>query len=361
MEFNDLRIGYTAWSKDLRNHADLRRFCYYAEKRNLKFEIADPSETYDLVFLNQSADISVWNDYQKGNCKVIFDIVDSYMSVPKWHLKGLFRGLAKFAAGQNRYLQWDYRKALEDTCQRADAVACSTIEQRADILPFCPNTHPILDFHFRLMHMEKSDYSAGETFNFIWEGLPGNLKFVFEISEVLKELNAKYKIALHLVTDLKYGKYMGKYWVKSTAPLAKKIFENSYVHEWRGKDFASTVCSFDLALIPIPLNKRFGLDNSLAIRKPENKLFLLWRMGVPAVVSATPSYQRVMDQCGLPMTCRTQDEWFNTLVKYMNDETLRKEAGQSGKYFLENNYSEDIMLSKWDDLFSSVLIPKKES
>ncbi|MZH47306.1 MAG: hypothetical protein F3739_09880, partial [Nitrospinae bacterium] len=128
MEFNDLRIGYTAWSKDLRNHADLRRFCYYAEKRNLKFEIADPSETYDLVFLNQSAYISVWNDYQKGNCKVIFDIVDSYMSVPKWHLKGLFRGLAKFAAGQNRYLQWDDRKALEDTCQRADAVACSTIE-----------------------------------------------------------------------------------------------------------------------------------------------------------------------------------------------------------------------------------------
>ena len=148
---------------------------------------------------------------------------------------------------------------------------------------------------------------------------------------------------------------MGKYWVKPTTPLAKKIFENSYVHEWNGEGFAATVCAYDLAIIPLPLNKRFGLDNSLAIRKPENKLFLLWRMGMPTVASATPAYQRVMDQCGLAMTCKTQTEWFNTLEKYMNDETLRKEAGQKGKTFLEKNYSEEIMLSKWDDLFSSVL------
>ena len=125
--------------------------------------------------------------------------------------------------------------------------------------------------------------------------------------------------------------------------------------QWNGKNFAETVCSFDLALIPLPLNKRFGLDNSLAIRKPENKLFLLWRMGLPTVVSATPAYQRVMDQCGLAMTCRTQNEWFNILEKYMMDENLRKEAGQKGKAFLEKNYSEETMLSKWDDLFASVL------
>ncbi len=359
MNYSDLRIGYTAFSNDFQYVADLRRFCYYAKKRNLKFEIADPSETYDLLFLTQCADISVWSEYQKGNCKVIFDIVDSYMSVPKWHLKGLFRGLAKYAAGQTRYLRLDYRKALEAMCQRSDAVVCSTLEQKADILPFCPNTHPILDFHFSLMNSVKSDYSAGETFNFIWEGLPGNLKFVFEIREVLKALSAKYKIALHVVTDLKYGKYMGKYCIKATSPLAKKLFENSYLHEWKGETFAETVCSFDLALIPLPLDKPFGLDNSLAIRKPENKLLLLWRMGMPTVVSSTPAYQRVMDQCGLAMSCRTQDEWYDILEKYMTDKTLRKEAGQKGKAFVEKNYSEEIMLSQWDELFSSVLVSEK--
>ena len=355
MDFSDLRIGYTAYSKDFQHGADLRRFCFYADKRKLNFEIADPSETYDLLFLTQCADLSVWSDYQKGNCKIIFDFVDSYLSVPKRHMKGWFRGLAKYVAGQSRFLQLNYWKALETMCRRADAVACSTLEQKADIQPFCSNTHRILDFHFMLMRAAKTSYSVGETFNFVWEGLPGNLKFTFEISEVLRSLSAKYEIAFHVVTDLKYGKYMGKFFVQPTFPLAKKVFDNSYLHEWKGKDFAATVCSFDLALIPLPLNKSFGLDNSLAIRKPENKLLLLWRMGMPTVVSETPAYKGVMDQCGLAMTCRTQDEWFKTLEKYMNDETARKEAGQKGKAFVEKNYSEEIMLSKWDDLFSSVL------
>ena len=83
-------------------------------------------------------------------------------------------------------------------------------------------------------------------------------------------------------------------------------------------------------------------------------------MGLPTVVSATPAYQRVMDQCGLPMACQTKDEWFNTLEKYINDEALRREVAQNGKSFVENNYSEDIMLSKWDGLLSSVLVSKNK-
>ena len=120
MDFGGLRVGYTAYSKDFQHGADLRRFCYYADKRKIKFEIANPSETYDLLFLTQNADVSVWSKYQKGNCKIIFDFVDSYLSVPKWHFKGLFRGLAKYASGQSRFLQLSYWKALEDMCKRAD-------------------------------------------------------------------------------------------------------------------------------------------------------------------------------------------------------------------------------------------------
>jgi hypothetical protein len=360
MRLKDLKIGYVPLDKNFDHPGDLRRFCYFAEKRNIKFERANPSEVYDLVILSQNADISIWSEYQKGNCKIIYDFVDSYLNVPPWNLKGLLRGTAKYFAGQSRYLRLNHWKALQAMCQRADAVACSTEEQKKSILPFCNNVHVILDFHFTLMRSTKVDYSAGKPFNLVWEGMPGNLKFVFEISEVLEELSAKYDIAFHAVTDLSYGKYMRNYCIRSTLPLAKKIFKNSYVHEWKAENLASTISSFDLAIIPIPLDKPFGLDNSLAIGKPENKLLLLWRMGMPTVVSATLTYQRVMDQCGLPMTCRTQDEWFNTLEKYINDDTLRREAGQNGKSFVENNCSEDILLSKWDDLFSSIVLSRNK-
>ena len=127
MNLKNLKIGYVPMNRNFNSPGDLRRFYYYAKKRNLKFEYADPSQNYDLVILTQSADITIWSEYSKGNCKVIFDIVDSYMSVPKWHLKGLFRGLAKYFVGQTRNLRLNYRKALEAMCQRADAVVCSTL------------------------------------------------------------------------------------------------------------------------------------------------------------------------------------------------------------------------------------------
>jgi len=355
MKFSDLRIGYGPLSDDCLIGGDLRRFCYYAKKRKIKFEIANPSETYDLIFLTQRSDITVWSQYQRGNCKIIYDFVDSYLSVPKWNIKGLLRGSAKYIAGDSRYLRLDYWKALEAMCHRADAVACTTEEQKTRIQPFCQNVHIILDFHFMLMRCAKSDYSVDGTFNFVWEGMAGNLKFALEIKEVLRLLSKNYKIAFHVVSDLKYKKYMGKYGVKSTLSLAKKIFNNSYLHELKGKTFASTVSSFDIALIPIPLYKPLQLDSSLAVGKPINKLLLFWRMGIPTVVSATPAYERTMAHCGLDMACRSRDEWVNTLEKYMNDESARKEAGQKGKAFVDKHYSEDIILSQWDNIFASVL------
>ena len=43
-------------------------------KRNLNFEIADPTQDYDLVIVTEAADLSVWSEYKKG--KVIFDLID---------------------------------------------------------------------------------------------------------------------------------------------------------------------------------------------------------------------------------------------------------------------------------------------
>jgi len=361
MELRDLRIGYVPMINPIKNSfpnsADNRRFCYYADKRNIKFEIADPSETYDVVLLTQMADLSIWSEYQRGNCKIIYDFIDSYLGIPKWNLKGLLRGSAKYIAGQSRYLRLNHWKALEAICQRADAVVCATNEQKTTIQSYCQNVHIILDCHFKLMRAAKTDYSVGDTFNFVWEGLPGNLHYFFVIREVLQSLSAKYNIALHLVTDSQYRKYMRKFCVKNTMSLAKKLFDNSYLHEWKEETFADTACQFDMAILPIPLNKPLWFDSSLAIGKPENRLLLLWRMGIPTVVSANPAHKRAMDDCGLAMACRTSDEWFDTLEKYMNDESARREAGQKGKAFCDKNYSEEIMLSQWDKLFSSVLQP----
>jgi len=349
MDFNKFRIGYVPCSNKLSLPGDRRRFCYYANKRNIKFEIAYPSKEYDFVVVTERGDKSIWNKYGKGNARIVYDFIDSYLAIPPYDFKGVLRGLAKYIAGESRYPELNYWKAIEGMCNRADAVICSTEEQKQDILKFCKNVHIILDFHNSVVQKVKYDYFSSEVFNFVWEGLPYSIGSLFEIKDVLWQLKTKYKIALHIVTDLEYYKYMGRYGRQSTANLTRRLFDSVYLHEWNEKTCSAIITGCDMALIPISLN------DPLAAGKPENKLLLFWRMGLPTVVSATPAYSRVMQRCGLQMVCRTKGEWLETLEKYIKDKSARSEAGERGRTFAENHYSEEKILAQWDDVFKSIM------
>ena len=353
MILRGLRAGYVPASQDLSAPSDRRRFPYYARRRNLTFEIATPSETYDLVILNQSADLSVWHRYRRGNAKIVYDAIDSYLAIPQWNLKGLLRGLSKFVTRQSRYLQFSYRKAVQKMCQRSDAVICSTEEQKRQILPFCKNVHIILDFQKSEVRTTKTDYSRGDVFNFVWEGLASPNRPVFPLlRKVLEPIWPNHKIALHLVTDLVYGQYHNKYVKRHTVDDIRKVFgdfaKNVYLYQWNSQLFSIIACACDLALIPLPM------DDPFYAGKPENKIILFWRLGIPVVVSAIPTYERVMRRCHLPMACRTQVEWQQTLERYMNDEAARREAGQAGKRFAEEHYSEERIMECWDNLLASL-------
>ncbi|MBI4489151.1 MAG: hypothetical protein HY694_08695 [Deltaproteobacteria bacterium] len=351
MDLNGLRIGYVPYSGALNRPGDRRRFCYYARKKNIPFEIAKPSETYDVVMVTAAADISVWSKYQKGKAKIVYDLIDSYLAIPQWDIKGLLRGFAKYVIGQSSYLQLSYWKAVQEMCQRADAVVCTTDEQKQDILRFCQNVHIILDIHNTVIHTVKRGYSAGDTFNFVWEGLPGNLRTFYEIRDVLERLKVKHKIALHIVTDLEYRQYMEQYGKRNTIDLARKVFHPVYLYEWNEQLCSTIISACDMALIPIRLR------DPIYVGKPENKLILFWRLGLPAVVSATPAHERAMLQCGLDMACRTQQDWQETLERYIVDQSARQEAGERGKAFADTHYSEERILARWDRLFTSVLSP----
>ena len=64
------RIAFDPISHDLNHPADRRKFCYFANAINLKFEIYDPNKEYDLVIISETSDISYWSR-QKKITKVI--------------------------------------------------------------------------------------------------------------------------------------------------------------------------------------------------------------------------------------------------------------------------------------------------
>lgn len=358
MNFSGLRIGFVPFNRSLTHPFDLRNFLYYANKRGVQFEIVEPGRQYDVIVLTPQVDLTVWSRHDRSKAKIIYMIVDSYLSVPRFDLKGALRGLAKYATREHQYLKTSYSGAVKDMCRRADAVVCTTLEQKTDILEYCRNVHVILECHFKVVRDIKTDYSLGSRVNLVWEGLPENMPGLAQLNDVLAQLRQKYPLSLHIITDLEHKQYMNKFVTKSTVREAKHLFGDVYLfnndsavclYQWNIEMFSRIVTNCDLAVIPL------DPQSPLALGKPENKLVLFWRMGMPTVVTASPAYVRAMEKCGLDLYCGDSADWKEKLEKLIASTAARKTAGTLGKQCADSVYGEEVHLEQWDRLFQSVL------
>ena len=345
-----MRVGYAAYSPDLTQPADRRRFPFYAGRRGIEFELADPARSYDVVVVTPRADLRTWSRYRSAG-KLVFDIVDSYLAIPRANPKAMLRGPAKFAAGEARHPFFSYRAALESIVRRADAVTCATPEQAALIAPLCPNVHPILDFHAPLVRRVKEDYQAGSPFNLVWEGLGENARWFGLISDALAEVASRHPLVLHLITAVEYRQVMQRFWRRRTARIVARHFHDVRIHQWQEETVSEIATALDLAVIPLPLGR------PLERGKPENKLISFWRMGLPVVTSATPAYSRVMEAAGQDLLCGSDRDWVQTLLRVIEDQDLRARAGRLGRAFAEREYGEERLLRAWDRVFASLRAP----
>jgi glycosyltransferase involved in cell wall biosynthesis len=339
------RIGYAPYNASLRAPGDRRRFVAYAKSRRLAFELAQPGECYDLVVITTPADITYWAARQHG--KIVYDLIDSYLAVDNTTFRDRFRGPYKFLTGAHRRLKWDYREAVKRMCRRATAVVCSTEEQKRDISNYCENVHVILDAHHTVTKTRKETFEAEGVFKIAWEGLPSNLPQLNVIRNALRTLNAEQAIELHVITDPIIPRFWGHFGRIETNTVAKKVFANVVCHPWEEASCAALICACDLAVIPIDLSDPFTRG------KPENKLALLWKMGMPVVVSATPAYERTMSSAGLDHVCRTEADWIRTIREMMDSKKSRRTAALKGYEHATTNYTEARIFSRWDSVFAS--------
>ena len=151
------------------------------------------------MVLSEVADIATWAEYKGG--KIVYDLIDSYLAIPPTDLKQLLRGIAWFAKGRHKRLLLNFRAALERMCRRADAVVCTTDEQRQLISKLCPNVHIVLDLHNELRGSAKVTYKASTPFNVVWEGLPSNIYQLEVIRSALREVAGDHPLQLTVVTD----------------------------------------------------------------------------------------------------------------------------------------------------------------
>ena len=112
MNLNNIHVGYWPYHNSFNSPGDRRRFVFFANETNIKYELADTAKFYDIVYLTSSCNISEWLEYKKThpNSKIIFELIDSY-TLQKGISK-IGRGILKYIKGKNSKLLLNYKKAF---------------------------------------------------------------------------------------------------------------------------------------------------------------------------------------------------------------------------------------------------------
>jgi glycosyltransferase involved in cell wall biosynthesis len=331
-------------NKNFNSPGDRRRFSGYLDIKKIPYVLPKSSQEGKLVFLTQGADITSWE--KNKYAYIIYDLTDSYLAIRKLNFKGWLRGLAKFFSKQHKYLQFSYWTSLENMCRRANMVICSTKEQKKTISKYNKNVKIILDMKDREAgSLKKTNYKTGKIFNLVWEGLPQNIYLLEGIAEVICELSKKYKIRINLISDPKFYLFLNKYFQKQTDKFLEKIFKDKSLFrfiEWKAETYFKHIVNSDLAIIPTDLN------DSFISGKPQNKLLLFWRLGVPVITSKSSAYKFAMHEAGLKNYCENNFQWMKEIEKMITSENLRVRNATLGYKYANYYYGNRNIINKWN-------------
>lgn len=346
-----LKIGYGPNRDDLGHPADRRRIVYWAKKRGHEITL-DLSTSYDVLVLSARADLTKWSRQNKRP-PLILDLVDGYLGYERFWQDWL-RGAGKVLTGQNSGTVRPFRKIVGEACQLAQAVICETTEQRETILPFCANVHAILDFHEEFPILPFRRQSQSENFpSLMWEGLPFTAKGLLQLEKTFSEISNSHPISLEMVTDMLYPLLLGKYFKQNTQKIVKRFPEilgkRFRITEWNIEAVVEAAQRSHIAVLPLDPS---GTLNPL---KAENRLLMMWRIGLPTLVSPSLAYTRVMQATGIPGVCHSPEEWKEKTSQLINALDLREEWVERGQQYIRDTHSEEHILSAWDKLFDSVV------
>lgn len=345
----NLKIAYLGWRGGPCDH---RRFSKVASLIGLQAEPYQSGKSYDVIVLTKCADLTSWTKVSHRSPKIIFDFVDSYLKIEPWDLKANLRGLAKYVMGQHRYLEWNYNDSVRCMIERADGVICSTPEQKEEYLVLNSNVHDILDFNGDQIKHVKTDYHMDDTLHLAWEGMGANAWTFQEIAPVLKRLHTRRPLALHLVTDVKYPSHAGPMALhREVKPVLKRLLGDIpvYLYEWNSAMLSAICTRCDIGLLPIPRKP------AIYWAKPENRLLMLWQMGLPVLASSTPAYTRCMQAADNNEACENLDDWEEKLTGLIESEELRRQSAGRGRRYATEQANETILCQKWVAALESVL------
>ena len=347
-----LKIGYWPLSQSLSSPGDRRRLVFWAEARGHTI-ITDLTKNVDVIVASENSDFNSPYFFQK-QIPVIFDLVDAYLS-PLNPYDDLARGFAKKLSKQISGGIKPFSHHVRDFCIRSNAVICSSLEQEVVINAHNTNTHVILDSHDEVPFLTPQ-YPIIKTTNrrrVLWEGQPATLRGVKQIATVLTQLSQTNDLQFNFVPDERYLKFLNRYVERTTLGFLEESFgkDTNFINivPWTPGNLVEYAQRSEVAMIPI------DLSIPMQRLKPENRLLIMWRLGLACLTSPSPAYIRVAHQAGVTATCNNNQEWLENFSRILKDPDFAHSEVLRGQNYLREYHNKTILLNKWDLAFDSVV------
>ena len=281
--------------------------------------------------------------------RVIFDATDSYLLEP--FLFNVIRSLYHYISGKSKKYDFSYSSTFKKMLKNSDIIVCASEEQKNTYNIFNKKTIIVLDyfnFEVNFSKLEFKDLDKNEI-NFFWEGQShGNINIFLYLRSILKKISYR-KINLHIVTDENYCLLGGKNFCFSTKKLLNVLFKgtgiNIFFYIWNKKNLNEAAKKSDIGLIPLPKNSRY-------LNKPENKMVLMWSLGLPVLAEKTVSHSRLLMNLEIDLLSNTTIEWKSKIDRFMKSDKIQSKYIDLINKYLETKYSTDKITRLWDEVIN---------
>jgi|GEM_PF-445297 len=169
-----------------------------------------------------------------------------------------------------------------------------------------------------------------------WIGTEGNLKYLFLLKHVFKNLKEKYNnIILKIVCD--------KFIDLDKFSIQKKF--------WKLEDEVRDLQSFDIGIMPLK-------DDEWARGKCGFKILQYMAVGIPSVSSPVGVNSEIVQDGFNGFLAKDDEEWIEKLSILIENRDLRMKMGERGREYVERNYSLDITFPEFKGVLEDVFLDK---
>jgi len=339
-----MKIGYEGYSSENNGIADRRRILHWAEERHHEI-VNSRNPDADIIVITSSADLTYWAQ-AKTTKPLILDVVDGLIGEQN-PVKDFVRGVGHMNSHHTSSFKL---KKFSDTlilvAKNCNSVICSSLEQVQEWRKHGVKAFDILDFHEEIPRaLECFDTLEKNSDSLFWEGLPPTIQSM-TLLNLLRSGDLSRPYSLNVLTKLESYRYMNRYIKLDVLRILEKQIDSKSIKinliEWTPDNLVEWANNSSIGVIPIQGFKGY---NHL---KAENRLLIMWRLGLPVLTSALPSYVRTMKDAGIPGICHNEKEWATKVTQLNRSISLRQEHIGKAQEYLDRKHRVEDLLEKWD-------------